>query len=88
MDLSGLRTAIDGIDDRILELLNKRMSLAQQVGRLKQESGGAVYRPEREREILERLKTMNRGPLTDSAIDAIFKEIFSVSRALQQSSRP
>ncbi len=87
IDFEHLREAIDVIDNQILKLLNERMEFVQQMGKLKQKIGGAVYRPDRERAILDRLKSINKGPLKDSAIDTIFLEIFSVSRDLQQPER-
>ncbi len=84
IDVEHLREAIDGIDNEILKLLNERMEFVRQMGKLKQKIGGAIYRPDRERAILDRLKSINKGPLKDSAIDTIFLEIFSVSRDLQQ----
>ncbi len=84
IDFEYLREAIDGIDNQILKLLNDRMGFAQKIGKLKQKTGGAVYRPDREQAILDRLKSINKGPLKDSGIDTIFLEIFSVSRYLQQ----
>ncbi len=86
-DLSYLRKDIDNIDNRILKLLNKRMEIVLEVGKLKQKMGGAVYRPDRERAILDRLKSINKGPLKDQALNSIFKEIFSASRNLQQTER-
>lgn len=83
IDFEHLREAIDGFDNQILKLLNERMGFVRQLGKLKQKTGGAVYRPDRERAILDRLKSINKGPLKDSAIDTIFLEIFSVSRDLQ-----
>ncbi|MBE0491661.1 MAG: prephenate dehydratase [Sulfurospirillum sp.] len=81
--LLGFRTKIDAIDDRILELLNKRMEVVAQVGKLKQTTASAIYRPEREKEILDRLKKNNNGMLNDAAIDAIYLEVFAVSRNLE-----
>lgn len=87
IDFEHLRKDIDGIDNQILKLLNERMEFVQQIGKLKQKTGGVVYRPDRERAILDRLKSINEGPLKDSAIDTVFWEIFSVSRNLQQIER-
>ncbi len=83
MTLEELRKGIDQIDDELLKLLNKRMQFVQEVGRLKQNDGSSIYRPEREREILERLNRQNDGALTPEAIEAIFMEIFAVSRNLE-----
>ena len=84
--LDECRVAIDAIDNEILQLLNQRMEVVKQVGEIKKESGGAIYRPEREKAIIERL-TQNsleqKGLLNESAIEAIFLEIFAVSRNLE-----
>ncbi len=87
MKLDELRERIDRIDDEILDLLNKRMEVVKAVGELKNRTDAPIYRPEREIEILERLKKRNQGPLNDSAIDAIFLEIFAVSRNLERPER-
>ncbi len=83
MQLESLRGEIDKCDNEILNLLNKRMEIVKTIGELKKESKAPIYRPERERSILERLKRQNRGLLTASAIEAIFLEIFAVSRNLE-----
>ncbi len=83
MTLKELREEIDSIDNEILKLLNKRMRVVKEVGKLKQSNKSAIYRPEREKEILDRLKSLNKGPLNKAAIDAIFLEIFAVSRNLE-----
>jgi len=87
MKLEDLRKKIDSIDDKILELLNDRMKIVKEVGELKNQTGTPIYRPERELEILNRLKKRSRGPLNDAAIEAIFLEIFAVSRNLERPER-
>ncbi len=82
-DLDLYRKQIDSIDDEILELLNKRMKSVEAIGRAKQTTGASIYRPEREKEILDRLKALNSGMLNEKAIDAIFLEVFAVSRNLE-----
>ena len=59
------------------------MEAVKEIGRLKQSTGGSIYRPEREKEILERLKSINDGYLNDDAIEAIYLEIFAVSRNIE-----
>ncbi len=83
MDLKEYRKKIDAIDDEVLELLNKRMEYVKAIGELKHKSGSPIYRPEREKEILDRLKSTRRRFLNDAAIDAIYLEIFAVSRNLE-----
>lgn len=81
--LDTYRKEIDSIDNTILELLNKRMTFVEKIGKAKQTTGTSIYRPEREKEILDRLKNLNEGKLNASAIDAIFLEVFAVSRNLE-----
>jgi len=84
--LQDCRDAIDTIDNEMLELLNKRMKVVERVGEIKSETGGAIYRPEREKAIIERLVGMSKsanGLLNASAIEALYLEIFAVSRNLE-----
>ncbi|HEV7378385.1 MAG TPA: prephenate dehydratase [Dyadobacter sp.] len=83
MDLQDLRNRIDTLDDQMLAILNERMELVHKVGELKRSSNSIIYRPEREKQILDRLEKRNEGLLTRQAIDAIFFEIFAVSRNLE-----
>jgi len=87
MTLDDLRKEIDAIDDKLLQLLNERIRIVQKVGEVKHRSGAAIYRPEREKAILERLAKQNDGPLTEAAIEAIFLEIFAVARNFEQPQR-
>jgi chorismate mutase/prephenate dehydratase len=84
--LEDCRDAIDTIDNEMLKLLNKRMKVVERVGEIKKDTGGAIYRPEREKSIIERLTALskeNKGLLNASAIEAIFLEVFAVSRNLE-----
>ncbi|ADN09696.1 prephenate dehydratase [Sulfurimonas autotrophica] len=84
--LDDCRVAIDEIDNEMLKLLNKRMKVVERVGEIKKDTGGAIYRPEREKAIIDRLVTLNKeegGLLNQSAIEAIFLEIFAVARNLE-----
>lgn len=87
MTLDELREQIDAIDNELLKLLNKRMEVVHEVGRLKNSTGGAIYRPEREKAIINRLVTQNKGMLNKSAIEAIYLEIFAISRNLERAEK-
>ena len=76
--IDDLRIKIDNIDDEILTLLNKRMEFVKEIGEIKQSTQSAIYRPERERAIISRLKNKNKGLLNQNAIEAIYQEIFAV----------
>ena len=81
-----LRNTLDNIDNELLTLLNKRMQTVHKVGELKAKSGGAIYRPEREKAIINRLTKFSQeqnGVLNKDAIEALFLEIFAISRNLE-----
>ena len=84
MTLQQLRTHIDRIDHRLLQLLNRRARLAIRVGRLKQQQGRQRFDPKRERAILLRMTHANRGPLSEEAVRAIYREILTQIRRLEQ----
>jgi len=81
--LQEIRDKLDAIDNELLKLINDRMELVHQVGALKAKSGGAIYRPEREKAIIDRLEKQNNGKLNRAAIEALFLEIFAISRNLE-----
>ena len=83
MDIEALRNAIDAVDDRLLELLADRQGLASQLGELKRRLGIPIYDQVREREILERLRKLNDGRLSEQGMLAAWREIFSASRQAQ-----
>jgi chorismate mutase/prephenate dehydratase len=80
-ELERLREAIDGVDDRILEALNERAKLARAIGTLKV---GQAYRPEREAQVLKRVKEKNPGPLSAETAALLFREIMSACLALER----
>ncbi|MDA3046996.1 prephenate dehydratase [Campylobacter sp. VBCF_06 NA8] len=82
--IEDLRVGIDKIDDEIIRLIDLRMDYVKKIGELKQTTGSAVYRPERERAIISRLDGVKLKNLNKEAIEAIFFEIFSVSRNLEK----
>ena len=81
--LAKLRHDIDAVDDRILDLLNRRATLVMQVGALKSEARTDFHVPSREREIYERLTAANPGPFPADAVRGVFREIISASLALE-----
>ena len=79
--LLSLRNRIDAVDDQVLQLLNERARLAQEVGHLK---NGVIYKPEREAQVVRRMQSTNPGPLTPESVSVIYKEIMSACRSLEQ----
>lgn len=82
--LGQLRKAIDGIDAQLIDLLNERARLAQEIGRIKERSGRPVYVAGRAEQLMRRLISQSKGPLDEQAIRAIYREIMSASLALEK----
>uniref|UniRef100_B8J3L5 Bifunctional chorismate mutase/prephenate dehydratase n=1 Tax=Desulfovibrio desulfuricans (strain ATCC 27774 / DSM 6949 / MB) TaxID=525146 RepID=B8J3L5_DESDA len=82
--LSTIRHEIDAVDQDLLDLFNRRAALSREVGRIKAGSPGIIFRPVREKEVLDSLAARNPGPLPEDHLRAIWREIFSSSRALQR----
>jgi chorismate mutase/prephenate dehydratase len=85
--LRNARQQIDKLDLQIVKLIGERASLAAEIGKLKNEQGDEVFSPAREEEVLQNVLQANekiKGPLDNSCIRAIFREIMSGSRALQK----
>ena len=81
--LHPLRDQIDAIDREILELLNRRARLAQEIGVHKHRLGMPVFRPERELAVVRKVQQANPGPLLDAGLAAVWTEIMSACRALE-----
>jgi chorismate mutase-like protein len=82
-ELENRRKKIDKIDQKLLSLLNQRVRIAQKIGKLKKGMGKKIHDPGREREVLERIKRKNRGPLKEQDLEKIFKTIISLCRKSQ-----
>jgi len=85
--LDGLRERIDRVDGKILESLNERARLVEEVGRVKESGSASVYAPSRERRIVEGLRAANPGPFPEAGIAPVFREIISATRSLEESIR-
>lgn len=80
-ELGRLRAEIDRIDEEVLARLSRRAEIAHRIGEVKK---GALYRPEREAQVLARLAQLNQGPLDGVAVGRIFREVMSACLALEQ----
>lgn len=81
--LKKLRAEMREKDSELVRLLNERAGIAVRIGRVKQAGGKETYDPVQEGRILDAVREMNGGPLSGEALAAIYREIFSSSRALQ-----
>jgi chorismate mutase len=87
LTIEELRNRIDVIDEQLVRLLNVRVACAVEVGRLKHEAGLPVYQPERESQVLSRVRhsaTELAGPLTAEAVVRIFERVIDEARRAER----
>ena len=84
--ISVVRAEIDSLDGQLLDLLNRRARCAQQVGEIKAQHGeaGFIYRPEREAQVLRRIREINPGPLSNESVTWFFREVMSACLSLEE----
>jgi chorismate mutase len=83
-DIDDLRKRIDLLDESLVRLLNARAACALEIGRLKRDMGIAIYQPEREKEVLKHVQSLNNGPLDDQVIKRLFERIIDEARHLER----
>jgi len=79
------RAEIDEIDQRLLDLLNRRARIAENIGKLKRQHRMPVHDGNREAQVIHRLRSQNQGPLDARGLAAIFRSIIRESRRIQES---
>ena len=84
MDLSDWRGRIDEVDQELVDLINRRLEYAVEIGRIKRAEGLEVRDTQRELDLLQRLREYNQGPLGDSALVEVFTRIIAEARDLEQ----
>jgi chorismate mutase-like protein len=82
--LDDLRVLIDDVDRRIVELLNERTRVVEDIGRVKRHASLPVYEPKREELVFANVTASNHGPLTPDAVRRIFERIIDEMRTIQR----
>jgi chorismate mutase-like protein len=83
--LDDLRDDIDRVDEVLVRLLNERARVACEIGRIKKAQGIEVYQPEREKQVLEHVRSIaSEGPLGVEAIARLFERIIDEARRLER----
>lgn len=82
--LAPLRAKIDQLDQQIIKLLNERAEVVVEVGQVKRAGNTPIYVPDREKRVLEQVRSYNKGPLPDQCIVAIYRELMSGSFAIER----
>jgi chorismate mutase-like protein len=84
MSIEDWRKRIDEIDVKLLQLLNERTRCVIEVGKIKKAQNVRIYDPEREREILRRMKEQNRGPLDEEGLQRLFERVIDECRRIER----
>lgn len=82
--LEQYRDQIDAVDRRLIDAINERAALVVEVGNLKRGSGIPIYAPHREAAVLDKVQRLNKGPISNITIEAVYRELMSGSFALEQ----
>ena len=82
--LEMLRSSIDELDSELLKLLNKRAKCVIKIGKIKQKEKQDILVPLREKELMERLLSVNKGPMKDVMVIYIFQQIIDTLKELQK----
>ncbi len=82
--LAECRVKIDNIDRQLVELLNRRTLIVEDIGRAKSSAGLPIYEPRREDDVYRNILSQNKGPLTADALRRIYERIIDEMRSLQK----
>ncbi len=85
--LAKCRAEIDQIDRELLDTLNRRTRVVEQIGKIKQAVSLPIYEPKREDDVYRNVRSNNKGPLDSDALQRIFERIIDEMRSLQKMRR-
>jgi len=85
MNIPEHRKAIEKLDEQIVSVLNERTRHVLEIGAMKLKAGEEIYVPHRELDVLKRICKLNRGPITNESLRAIYREIMSSALSLEKS---
>ena len=83
-ELAECRTRVDEVDRELVDLLNRRTQIIEEIGRIKKEAAMAIYEPNREVLVFENITAHNRGPMTADGVKRIFERIIDEMRRIQK----
>jgi chorismate mutase len=82
--LDQFRVMIDNVDKRLVELLNERTRVVEEIGRVKREAQLPIYEPRREDQVFANITSSNQGPITAAGLRRIFERIIDEMRIVQR----
>ena len=72
-------SVVDELDHKIVNLLNERVTHAGEIGRIKHANGADYYDPTREVQVMAKISLLNTGPIHNSTIQSVYREVISGS---------
>ena len=81
--LTESRVKIDALDRQLVELLNRRTRIVEEIGRAKEAAGLPIYEPKREDDVYRNILSHNAGPLPPDALRRIYERVIDEMRSLQ-----
>jgi chorismate mutase-like protein len=82
--LEELRVLIDEVDRRVVQLLNERTTVVEEIGRVKRQAALPIYEPKREEQVFANVTASNHGPLSQEALRRIFERVIDEMRKIQR----
>jgi chorismate mutase len=74
--LAARRAQIDSLDQRIVQLVQERARVVEEVGKIKREAHLPVAVPSREQEVIEKVQELAKGgPLPPEAVGRIYQKL-------------
>ena len=84
MSIEDWRDKINEIDGKLVKLLNERTQCVIEIGKIKKVMNMRVYDPDRERDVIQRVRQANRGPLDDEGLQHVFERIIDECRRIER----
>ncbi len=81
--LASIRTSIDALDSKIVQLLNQRAQQVLKIGEIKTKDSLHFYAPHREIQVYRRVTRLNKGPFPTKALHSVYREIMSGALSLE-----
>lgn len=79
-EVQRLRDEISAVDRRVLEAVNARVELVEELKRVKEQLGLQFVDPDRERELVDGLVDANGGPLSDDGVRELVREVLELTK--------
>lgn len=75
-----IRDEISQLDRAILDTVNARLELVAELKRHKEANGLPFVDPDRERQLLDELRSANRGPLSETGLRELFGALLELMK--------